>query len=84
MAQRRLNSFTLLSIENDLLRNIDISSLINDFAFQKSCKYNVYTRGICRMKSNGESTTLRESTSLKIVHNLLNDHIYNCKPVHKP
>ena len=42
MIQKRLNSLTLLSIENNLLRNIDMSSLINDFALQKSRKHDVY------------------------------------------
>ena len=42
MTQKRLNSLTLLSIENDLLRNIDISSIINEFALKKSLKHNVY------------------------------------------
>ena len=35
-------SGSLLSIENDLLRNIDISSIINEFALKKSRKHNVY------------------------------------------
>ena len=42
MTQKRLNSLTLLSIENDLLHNIDISSIINEFALKKSRKHNVY------------------------------------------
>ena len=42
MTQKRLNSLTLLSIENDLLRNIDISSIMNEFALKKSGKHNVY------------------------------------------
>ena len=32
MTQTRLNSLTLLSVESEILRNIDVSSLINDFA----------------------------------------------------
>ena len=39
MTQKRLNSLTLLSIENDLLLNIDISSIINAFALKKSRKH---------------------------------------------
>jgi hypothetical protein len=42
MAQNRLNSLTLLSVENELLRNIDLSLLINDFALKKSRKQNMY------------------------------------------
>ena len=42
MTQKRLNNLTLLSIENDLLCNIDISSIINEFAVKKSRKHNVY------------------------------------------
>jgi hypothetical protein len=41
MTQKRLYCLTLLSIENDLLRNIDISSVINDFVLQKSRKHEV-------------------------------------------
>ena len=41
--------YTLLSIDNDLLRNIATSSLINDFALQKSCKHIMYT-WICIMR----------------------------------
>ena len=39
---RCVSVFTLLSVEHELLRNIDLSSLINDFAIQKSRKHNVY------------------------------------------
>ena len=42
MTQKRLNSLTLLSTENDFLCNIDISSIINEFALKKSRKHNVY------------------------------------------
>ena len=42
MTQKRLNSLVLLSIENDLLRSIDMSSIINEFALKKSRKQNVY------------------------------------------
>ena len=42
MTQKRLNNFTRLSVEHDLLRNIGLSSLINDFAIQKSRKHIVY------------------------------------------
>ena len=42
MAQKRLNSLALLNMEHELLRNISLSSLINDFAIKKSRKHNVY------------------------------------------
>ena len=42
MTQKRLNSLVLLSIENGLLRSIDMSSVINEFALKKSRKHNVY------------------------------------------
>ena len=42
MTQKRLNSLILLSIESDLLRSIDMSSIINEFALKKSRKHNVY------------------------------------------
>ena len=38
MAQKRLNSLTLLSVEHDLVRKREFSQLINDFACQKSRK----------------------------------------------
>ena len=42
MTQEGPNSLTLLSIENNILRVIDISSLINDFALKESRKHNVH------------------------------------------
>jgi hypothetical protein len=43
MIQKRLNSLTLLSIENNFLRNIDMSSLITILLF-KNCVSMTYTR----------------------------------------
>ena len=42
MTQERLNSLALLNIETNILRSIDMSSLINDFALKKSRKHNIY------------------------------------------
>ena len=42
MTQERLNSLALLNIETNVLRGIDMSSLINDFALKKSRKHNIY------------------------------------------
>ncbi|CAB3989665.1 zinc finger MYM-type 1-like [Paramuricea clavata] len=42
MTQKRLKSLILLSIKSDLLRSIDMSSIINEFALKKSRKHNVY------------------------------------------
>ena len=42
MTQKRLNNLVLLSIENGLLRSIDMLSVINEFALKKSRKHNVY------------------------------------------
>ena len=42
MGQRRLNDLILLSAEQDILRELDINSLINDFALMKSRKKNIY------------------------------------------
>ena len=42
MGQRRLNDLILLSAEQDILRELDINSLINDFALIKSRKKNIY------------------------------------------
>ena len=42
MTQERLNSLALLNIETNVLRSIDMSSLINDFAFKKSRRHNIY------------------------------------------
>ena len=39
MTQKRLNNLTLLSVEQEHLRNIESSSLINDFAICKSRKH---------------------------------------------
>ena len=41
MTQKRLNGLILLSIENDLLRSIDMS-IINEFALKKSRENKVY------------------------------------------
>ena len=49
MTQKRLNSLTLLSIENYLLRNNVVSSIINGFALKKSRKHNVL-QSLCRMR----------------------------------
>ena len=37
MLQRRLNSLSILSIESDLLNQIDFDAIINDFA-EKKCR----------------------------------------------
>ena len=42
MTQERLNSLALLNIETNVLRSIDMSSLINGFALKKSRKRNIY------------------------------------------
>ena len=42
MGQRRLNDLILLSAEQEILRELDINSLINDFALMKSRKKNIY------------------------------------------
>ena len=42
MTQERLNSLALLNIETNVLRSIDMSSLINGFALKKSHKRNIY------------------------------------------
>ena len=42
MTQERLNSLALLNVETNVLRGIDMSSLINDFALKKSRKHNIY------------------------------------------
>ena len=42
MGQRRLNDLILLSAEQDILRELDINSLINDFALMKSRKKSIY------------------------------------------
>ena len=39
MTQTRLNSLTLLSVQYELLRDIDLSSLIRDFSLLKSRKH---------------------------------------------
>ena len=36
MAQSRLSDLALLSIENDMLQNLDLEEVINDFASLKS------------------------------------------------
>ena len=40
MNQNRLDNLTVMSIEHELLRKIDISSIINEFARAKSRKCN--------------------------------------------
>jgi len=42
MTEERLNSLALLNIETNVLRGIDMSSLINDFALKISRKHNIY------------------------------------------
>ena len=41
MAQKRMNVISLMSIESDILREIDFNSIVDDFALQKSRKMNV-------------------------------------------
>lgn len=38
MLQERLNSLSLMSIESDILKEIDFEEVINDFAHQRSRK----------------------------------------------
>jgi hypothetical protein len=38
MSQERLNGLTTLSFENDMLENIDVDVIINDFASQNARK----------------------------------------------
>ena len=38
MTQTRLDNLTLLSIEHSVLRDIDLPTLIDNFALVKSCK----------------------------------------------
>ena len=40
MTQTRLNNLTLLSIEHRVLRDIDLPTLIHNFALVKFCKHN--------------------------------------------
>ena len=40
--QARLNSLTLLSVESEILLNIDVSLLIDYFALLKSRRHNSY------------------------------------------
>jgi len=40
MSQKRLNGLALISIEKDMLKEIDYDSLINNFASQKVQKIN--------------------------------------------
>ena len=42
MMQARLNSLTLLSVESEILLNIDVSLLIDYFALLKSRRHNSY------------------------------------------
>ena len=42
MTQMRLNNLTLLSVESEILRNIDVSSSIKDFALLKSRRHTPY------------------------------------------
>jgi len=39
VSQNRLNNLTLMSIEYELLRKLDISAIINDFSVKKSRKH---------------------------------------------
>jgi hypothetical protein len=54
-------SLTLLNIENDLLRNIDMSSLINDFALHKRISM-TYARHL------QNETSIMYSRILAIIH----------------
>jgi hypothetical protein len=36
MSQERLNGLTTLSIEKDMLKNIDVDAIINDFVSQNA------------------------------------------------
>jgi hypothetical protein len=38
MSQEKLNGLTILSIEKDMLENIDVDVIINDFLFQNAQK----------------------------------------------
>jgi len=40
MSQQKLNGLTLLSIEKEMLHEIDYNNLINDFVSQKAQKIN--------------------------------------------
>ena len=42
MAQKRMNVLSLMSIESDILRKIDFTCVVEDFALRKSCKINVW------------------------------------------
>ena len=44
MTQEQLNSLALLNIKANVLRSIDMLSLINDFALKKSRKHNIYRK----------------------------------------
>ena len=42
MAQKRMNVLSLMSIESDILRKIDFTCVVEDFALRKSRKVNVW------------------------------------------
>jgi len=44
MGQERLNHLTLMSIESDLVRKLDFSDLVKDFAAKKSRKVGIFSR----------------------------------------
>jgi len=43
MSQEKLTSLTMLSIENDMLKNININVIINDFASRNVQIYEFFT-----------------------------------------
>ena len=52
MTSEQLNSLALLNIETNVIRSIDMSFLINDFALKKSCKDNIYKESTFYMNEN--------------------------------
>ena len=52
MTPEQLNSLALLNIETNVIRSIDMSFLINDFALKKSCKDNIYKESTFYMNEN--------------------------------
>ena len=52
MTPEQLNSLALLNIETNVIRSIDMSFLIKDFALKKSCKDNIYKESTFYMNEN--------------------------------
>ena len=52
MTPEQLNSLALLNIETNVIRSIDMSFLINDFALKKSCKDKIYKESTFYMNEN--------------------------------